>query len=172
MLLFINILLCLFCVAVTLNCDNLLPGQYLCDPAEIDTDTQAEKECQPNKTVKVRCYIAPGIMCDGISFPMYNTTGFFKEIQCRYVKGKSFKTAMLLSIFLGVFGIDRIYLGYPAIGLFKFCTLGFFMIFQFIDVILLATQILKPADGSDFYMDFFGHRLIPVPRDNETNWYK
>ncbi|XP_065664578.1 TM2 domain-containing protein 1 [Hydra vulgaris] len=171
MIMFINILLCLCHVAELLNCDNLLPGQYFCEPPEINIDTQAEKDCQPNRTVQVWCQVAPGIMCDKMSSD-FNKTGFYKKKPCRYIKGKSFKTAMLLSIFLGVFGIDRIYLGYPAIGLFKFCTLGFFMIFQFVDVILLATQILKPADGSDFYMDYFGHRLIHIATDNETIWYK
>jgi len=152
-----------------LQCDQLLPGQYICEEPQIDPETQAERNCNPNKTVKVPCHVATGIQCHGVLIEG-NTTGFFREVPCRYVKDKSFKTALLLSIFLGVFGIDRFYLGYPAIGLFKFCTLGFFMIFQFIDIVLIATQVLKPADGSDYYMDYFGHRLIHIKLDNDTYW--
>lgn len=163
------LILPLISFANCLQCDKLLPGQYICEEPSIDPETQAEKGCNPNKTLKVPCHVAHGIKCDG-DIISGNETGFFREIPCRYVTGKSFETALLLSIFLGVFGIDRFYLGYPAIGLFKFCTLGFFMIFQFIDIVLIATQVLKPADGSDYYMDYFGHRLIPIKYDNDTYW--
>lgn len=150
-----------------LQCDKLLMGQFFCNLPEIDIETQAEKGCAINKTVKVECRLAEGIFCDE-AINTGNYSKFFKDVPCRYVDGKSFNTALLLSIFLGVFGIDRFYLGYPAIGIFKFCTLGFFMIFQFIDVVLIATQVLKPADGSDYVMDYFGHRLTRIVLNNDT----
>lgn len=59
--------------------------------------------------------------------------------------GYHFDTALLLSVFLGMFGIDRFYLGYYGIGLMKFCTLGFMFIGQLIDVVLIATQCVGPA---------------------------
>ena len=149
-----------------LLCDDLLMGQFFCEQPEIEKETQAEKFCHANKTIKIKCFPVPNIDCDGEL--LENKTVFYKEIPCRYVNGKSFKTALLLSIFLGVFGIDRFYLGYPAIGVFKLCTLGFFMIFQFIDVVLIATQALKPADGSDYYVDYFDHQMTHITRNNET----
>jgi TM2 domain-containing membrane protein YozV len=41
-----------------------------------------------------------------------------------------FHTAVGLSVFLGFLGIDRFYLGYPAIGLVKLCTFGFLLVGQ------------------------------------------
>lgn len=55
--------------------------------------------------------------------------------------GYSWSTALALSVFLGNFGIDRFYLGYPAIGLIKFVTFGGFMILNCIDIILISTQV-------------------------------
>jgi len=150
-----------------LKCEDLYPGQYICNEPEIENTTQAEKGCRVNRTVLVECWVVPGLQCDGEDFSN-NQTGFLKEVPCRYVAGTSFNTALLLSVFLGMFGIDRFYLGYPAIGLFKFCTFGFFMIFQFIDILLIAAQVLKPADGSDYLMDYFGHRLIHVTPTEDT----
>ena len=75
---------------------------------------------------------------------------------CSWTNGYHFHTALLLSVFLGMFGVDRFYLGYPAIGLLKFSTLGFFFIGHLVDIILIATQSLGPADGSSYIINYFG----------------
>lgn len=73
-----------------------------------------------------------------------------------------------MSIFLGMFGIDRFYLGYPAIGLLKFCTFGFMFLGQLVDVILIATQMVGPADGSAYIISYYGPVLSVIQRDNTT----
>lgn len=63
---------------------------------------------------------------------------------------KSKTTALILSILLGTLGIDRFYLGYTGLGIVKLITGGAFGIWWIIDIIMLATGKLKPADGSEF----------------------
>jgi len=48
----------------------------------------------------------------------------FREVECRWTNGYSFDTALILSIFMGMFGVDRFYLGYPAIG--EYCKVSTF----------------------------------------------
>lgn len=67
-----------------------------------------------------------------------------------------------------MFGLDRFYLGYPGIGLLKLCTLGFFFLGQLIDIILIATQVLKPADGSSYIIPYYGPGLTVISSDNMT----
>ena len=58
-------------------------------------------------------------------------------------------TALLLSIFLGTLGVDRFYLGYIGLGIVKLITAGGCGIWWLIDVIMIATDKVKAADGSE-----------------------
>jgi TM2 domain-containing membrane protein YozV len=62
---------------------------------------------------------------------------------------KDFTTTLLLSFFLGSFGVDRFYLGYTGLGIAKLLTLGGCGIWSIIDFIMIATKSLKAADGSE-----------------------
>lgn len=61
---------------------------------------------------------------------------------------KSQKTAFLLSLFLGGLGVDRFYLGYWTTGFVKLLTFGGLGVAYLIDLLLIGTGYLGPADGS------------------------
>ena len=60
---------------------------------------------------------------------------------------KDWLAALLLSVFLGTFGVDRFYLGHVGLGIGKLLTLGGCGIWWLIDVILIATGSVKDAQG-------------------------
>jgi TM2 domain-containing membrane protein YozV len=60
---------------------------------------------------------------------------------------KKYITALLLSFFFGVFGVDRFYLGHVGIGLGKLFTFGGLGIWALIDFILIATKNIKDNQG-------------------------
>ncbi|KAI9281606.1 hypothetical protein BY458DRAFT_499093 [Sporodiniella umbellata] len=62
------------------------------------------------------------------------------DTQC--VSDRSWFLALMLSIFLGPFGIDRFYLGYIFLGVLKLVTAGLGGIWWTVDVILIALNVV------------------------------
>ncbi|KAB0359663.1 hypothetical protein FD754_003819 [Muntiacus muntjak] len=138
---------------------------------KINDATQEPVNCT-NYTAYVQCFPAPNITCKDFggneTHFTGNEVGFLKPISCRNVNGYSYKVAVALSLFLGWLGADRFYLGYPALGLLKFCTVGFCGIGSLIDFILISMQIVGPSDGSSYIIDYYGTRLTRLSITNET----
>jgi hypothetical protein len=60
---------------------------------------------------------------------------------------KQWMTALILSFFLGVFGVDRFYLGQTGLGIAKLLTFGGCGIWALIDFILIAVRNITDSDG-------------------------
>ncbi|KAG9509145.1 TM2 domain-containing protein 1, partial [Fragariocoptes setiger] len=150
-----------------LNCSQLLVGQYSCQPIQIDVSTQQPVGCTLNNTAFINCTLNPGLVCQPNTGGL-NETAFQMPVPCEYTNGCSFETTLLLAVFLGMFGADRFYLGYYGIGLLKLCTFGFMMFGQLLDIILIALQIVGPADGSHYVISYFGPKISILAANSET----
>lgn len=73
---------------------------------------------------------------------------FRKSLPCNWSSGYRWSTAMLLSVTLGGFGVDRFYLGHWKEGLGKVFSFGGLGVWTLVDMVLIAVGYVGPADGS------------------------
>lgn len=72
-------------------------------------------------------------------FPANQQPGLYSE--------KTWLTALILSWVVGVFGVDRFYLGYTGLGVAKLLTLGGCGVWAIVDLILIAMRKVPDSDG-------------------------
>lgn len=94
------------------------------------------EECRVEINGKNYC---KGCTAEQVAQPSSGTTNTEDE--------KDWLVALLLSIFVGVLGIDRFYLGYVGLGILKLLTFGGFFIWALIDLILIVMNKLPDAQG-------------------------
>ena len=165
---FLSVVLVFVNAMSLLSCNQLLIGQYECDRPVINNKTQEIDGCSAQGKATIRCWPLQKINCTGVFDSSRNRTYFEKSVDCRYTNGYSYDVAVLLSVFLGWLGIDRFYLGYPAIGLLKLCTFGICGIGALVDFMLISLQIVVPSDGSNYTIPFYGPRLVRLFITNDT----
>jgi TM2 domain-containing membrane protein YozV len=128
---------------VSVNCSDVFEWQYGCDDPQLSDWNWAVEHCTANNSWDQPCEVYAGVECDG-------ARNFTRPQWFPNHKGKHYGTAVLLSFFFGIFGIDRLYLGYHLIALVKLLTGGFFFIEYLFDSIAISIQLVGPANGQGY----------------------
>ncbi|XP_063681363.1 TM2 domain-containing protein 3-like [Bolinopsis microptera] len=104
-------------------------------------------ECNPkssdrrSRKIKVSCEVNHEVICKPPRI-------FSRKVTCSFTTGKSWSTALILSITLGGFGADRFYLGYWREGLGKLFSFGGLGVWTIVDIIFISVGYVSPADNS------------------------
>ena len=109
-----------------------LPGQ-----PDVPVDTMTLQSWAKSGIIKSNTFITDA--ANGAQYTASQIPGVFSD--------KDFTTALLISFFVGVFGVDRFYLGQVGLGVAKLLTLGGCGIWALIDFILIAMRKVNDSDG-------------------------
>jgi hypothetical protein len=110
----------------------MLPGIV-----DVSVDTAQLMQLASSGTLKADSLVKENLT--GVVFPASQIPGVFSN--------KQYLVALLLSIFLGYFGVDRFYTGHVGTGIAKLLTFGGCGIWALIDLILYAMNSVKDISG-------------------------
>ena len=99
------------------------------------------------KVVRIRLLLCETIL--KFDFSLQDLNKFFqKKVPCNLSSGKRWSTACALSIVTGGLGIDRFYLFHWRSGIAKILTFGGLGVWTLVDIFLVCTGYMGPADGT------------------------
>ena len=153
-------LLSVFAAAALPRCEDLDYWLFNCSLSLAvkgsETDESYEiVDCPKSGEYEVPC--VPLVECEGTRT---------QAVTCYPTEGKSASVALILSVFVGWLGVDRFYLEYWTIGLFKLFTGGFFGLAWYLDIFLIALQIVKPARGGVYRLGRPAQFIVRLPGKN------
>lgn len=122
---------CTYCFLLEENVDYTCTKNY----------TNCYVKAAPPQRFNATCTVNSDVFCLG-------KRNFIKASPCNWTAGYKWYTALVLSITLGGFGADRFYLGYWKEALGKLFSFGGLGVWTLIDIVLIGTSYLMPADGS------------------------
>lgn len=117
-------------------CYQTLPHLHFCT-----NSTMCKVISAPQQMYQANCTVNENVLCLG-------RRTFYKMLPCNWTSGKRWSTALILSITIGGFGADRFYLGLWREGIGKLFSFGGLGVWTLVDVVLVATGYIGPADGS------------------------